>query len=131
MSENKFKKVAYVAGPYSTTSNGKTVEENIRTAEEIAERLWLHGIVALCPHKNTSGFEKLGLPNKDFVDGDLLLVERCDMVVLTEDWHLSKGAIREVARAIEKNIPYYVDPYWMHTFIMEIKDGRIMEINDE
>jgi len=107
----KFKLVAYIAGPYSSNSNGKTIEENLEIARDIAVELWSNGIVALCPHMNTAGFEKLcNLKNKDYVDGDLLLVEQCDMMVLTPDWYTSKGAIREVARAIEVDIPYYVWP---------------------
>ena len=113
----KFTKIAYVAGPYSSNSNGKTTEENILAARDIAVALWNCGIVALCPHMNTAGFESLtSLENKDFVDGDLLLVERCDLVVLTPDWHTSKGAIREVARAIEKGIPFYVYPRYPEIF---------------
>ena len=107
----KFKKVAYIAGPYSSSSNGKSVKENINRARIIATYLWDNGIVAICPHMNTAGFEKMTkLNSKDFVDGDLLLVERCDVLVLMSDWYLSKGAIREVARAIELDIPFYTWP---------------------
>jgi len=107
----KFEQVIYIAGPYSQNSNGKTVEENINTAREIAIKLWNSGFVALCPHMNTAGFVHLtNLANRDFVDGDLLLVEKCDGIVCTPDWHLSKGAIREIARAIELGIPYYIYP---------------------
>jgi hypothetical protein len=107
----KFTQVAYIAGPYSNNSNNKSIEENINVATCIAVELWNDGIVALCPHMNTAGFEKLTkLSNREFVDGDLLLVERCDMVILTPDWYVSKGAIREVARAIELDIPFYTWP---------------------
>ena len=113
----KFTKIAYIAGPYSKNSNGKSVGDNIFAARQIAVELWNAGIVAICPHMNTAGFESLtSLENKDFVDGDLLLVERCDLVVLTPDWHTSKGAIREVARAIEKGIPFYVYPRYPEIF---------------
>ena len=111
MNMRKFTQVAYVAGPYSSSSNGKSVEQNIAAARHIAAKLWDDGVVALCPHMNTAGFEELTtLKSKEFVDGDLLLVERCDLVVLTLDWYTSKGAIREVARAIELDIPFYVWP---------------------
>jgi len=102
-----FQHVVYIAGPYSPNSNGKTVQENIDAAKMIAVALWEAGIVAICPHMNTAGFEYLcTIENKDFVDGDLLIVERCDGLVLTPDWCLSKGAIREVAHAVDRNIPY-------------------------
>ena len=105
-----FTKVAYVAGPYSSHSNGKSIEKNIETAKEIALKLWESGIATICPHMNTAKFPNNVLKNRDYVTGDLLIVERVDMVVLTPDWVSSKGAIREVARAIEHDIPYYVYP---------------------
>jgi len=106
----KFTKVAYVAGPYSPNSNGKSIDENIKVARDIALHLWESGIATICPHMNTANFPNNVLKNRDYVTGDLLLVERVDMVVLTSDWVSSKGAIREVARAIEHDIPYYVYP---------------------
>ena len=106
----KFTKLAYVAGPYSSSSNGKSVDENIKIARDITLHLWESGIATICPHMNTANFPNNVLSNRDFVDGDLLIVERVDMVVLTEDWVTSKGAIREVARAIENDIPFYVYP---------------------
>ena len=53
----KFKEVGYVAGPYSSSSNGRSVEDNIIAARDLAVWLWENGFVALCPHMNTAGFE--------------------------------------------------------------------------
>ena len=106
----EFTKVAYIAGPYSPTPDGKSIEEHINTAGAIAQLLWESGIATICPHMNSANFSNYQLSNRDYVDGYLLMVERVDMVVLTQDWVLSKGAIREVARAIEHDIPYYVYP---------------------
>ena len=104
----KFKGVVYVAGPYNPVS-GKTVEENIMAASAVAIELWQHGWVAICPHLNTAHFEKVTrLGSIDFVDGDLLIVKRCDAVVCVPGWTASKGAIREVACAIEHDIPFFV-----------------------
>jgi len=106
----KFTKLAYVAGPYSRNSSGKSIEENIKVARDIALHLWESGIATICPHMNTANFPNNVLSNDDYVDGYLLIVERVDMVVLTTGWTLSKGAIREVARAIEHSIPFYEYP---------------------
>ena len=105
----KFTKVAYVAGPYSS-GNGKTIDENIKVARDIALHLWESGIATICPHMNTANFRNNVLSNRDYIEGYLLIVERIDMVVLTPDWTRSKGAIREVAKAIEHDIPFYVYP---------------------
>ena len=103
----KFKKLIYLAGPYSASSNGKSVEENIVAARNIAVKLWDAGYAVICPHMNTAHFEKLcrNTRNRDFVDGDLLMVERCDAIVLLPGWEKSKGVIREYARAIEMGVP--------------------------
>jgi len=109
MLARQLRKIAYIAGPYSSRGNGKTIEQNIEQAEKIAIACWEAGIVALCPHKNTAGFEnKTTLSNEEYIRGDLSLLGLADMLILTPDWHLSNGAIQEVARAIELGIPHYV-----------------------
>lgn len=99
------RRVAYVAGPYrAPTARG--VVENIRRAEAVALELWARGYVALCPHKNTALFDG-ALPDSAWLDGDLELLRRCDLVVCTEDYQRSSGARREVELAFELNIPVF------------------------
>ena len=87
----------YTAGPYSQTAGVGTVEENIQRAKDIAVILWDKGYTVLCPHLNTAGFETLtSLSNKDFVDRDLEMVERCDGIVMLPYWESSLGAVREL-----------------------------------
>lgn len=99
------RKVAYVAGPYrAATARG--VVENIRRAEAVALELWARGYVAICPHKNTSLFDG-ALPDSAWLEGDLEILRRCDLVVCTDDYQRSSGARREVELAIELSIPAY------------------------
>src|SRR5512138_1662394 len=83
-------KVVYIAGPYRAESE-YGVLNNIRRAEEIAVKYWDQGCAVICPHKN-SAF--LGGPARDqmFLDGDLELVRRCDIVVMCPGWASSRGA---------------------------------------
>lgn len=97
-----------VAGPYRLYP-GRTSEQNIRQARDIAIDLWNAGHTAICPHLNTSNFENdTRLPDEAFLAGDLEILARCDAVVLTPDWEMSQGARGEVERANQLAIPCYV-----------------------
>lgn len=95
--------VAYVAGPYRDKSEWKVVN-NIRTAENLALSLWRPGVAVICPHKNTAFFGG-AQPDEVWLDGDLELVRRSDVVVCTADWERSLGARNEVQFASELGIP--------------------------
>ncbi len=98
--------VVYVSGPYRADSE-HGVLNNIHSAGEIAARYWDRGYAVICPHKN-SAF--LGGPARDqmFLDGDLELVRRSDIVVMCPGWAGSKGARAELmlAKALGKEIIY-------------------------
>ena len=101
----------YTAGPYSQTAGVGTVEENIQQAREIAVKLWDMGYTVLCPHLNTAGFETLTtLSNKDFVDRDLEMVERCDAIVMMPGWESSLGAVRELEHARQNDLVVWFWP---------------------
>ncbi len=99
-------KIAYVVGPY----RAKTIEgiaRNIQAAEAVAKKYWLKGYAVICPHKNTAFFD--GLTDDDvWLDGDLEILSRCDVVVAMQGWDKSWGAKREVeeAQKLKKEIIY-------------------------
>ena len=98
--------LVYVAGPYRGN-----VDKNIQQAREIAIELWEAGHVAICPHLNTANFEKdCVVADQIYLYGDLMILARCDAMVLTPDWMDSEGARNEVVFAKERGIPYYVYP---------------------
>lgn len=103
------KPLAYVAGPYRDARGTRHVEENIRAAEAVAVELWKAGFAVICPHANTRHFEGV-VPSEDFIAGDLVMVERCDLVVFLPNWRQSEGARAEKAHADECGVPYYL---WM------------------
>lgn len=91
-------KVAYVAGPYrAKTPHG--VVENIRCAEAVALKYWKLGYAVICPHMNTALLDG-ECPDAIWLDGDLELIRRCDVLVAMEKWKQSQGATAEVELAL-------------------------------
>jgi hypothetical protein len=109
--------VAYLAGPYRSyvDSEGRrhSIAENVRTAGRHGIEVWKRGYVALVPHTLTYLDPKQqrrdgGLANIDpevFMEGELELVRRSDLVVMLPEWRHSRGAIAERAFAEEIGKP--------------------------
>jgi len=100
--------LVYVAGPYS----GDTEEQitfNIGHAREVAAKLWDMGHTVICPHANTSHFERLcqKADYEAFTRGDIVLLTLCDAIVMLDGWEASKGAKGEYTYALENDIPVY------------------------
>lgn len=105
------RKLVYISGPYANGGHG--VERNISIARNIAIRLWEEGYGVICPHLNTQHFEWDCLCEwQDYMDGDLTMVERSDLVVMIPGWEDSKGAVIERDHAIRKGIPVYEYPHY-------------------
>jgi nucleoside 2-deoxyribosyltransferase len=100
-------KVIYVAGPFRG-KDAWTVENNIRRAESLALEIWRFGAAAICPHANTRFFDGAA-PDKQFLEGDLEILNRCDAVLLTPDWERGEGARGERAAALVAHIPVFDD----------------------
>ncbi len=98
-------KVVYVAGPFRGPSAWE-IEQNIRRAEELALEVWRSGAACLCPHTNTRFFQGAA-DDEVWLKGDLELLERCDAMILTEDWQRSSGARAEFAHAMSKGIQIF------------------------
>ena len=105
--KEKYTKRVYVCGPYRAP-NVHLQKMNIRKAEEVALILWASGWVVICPHKNAEFFEgAYGMTNEVFLQGDLILLEVCDIVVVLPGWSYSPGTLAEIAKAEELGIPIY------------------------
>jgi len=90
-------KVLYVAGPYrAATVSG--IVANIRAAEKVAVEFWQKGYAVICPHKNTALFDGLA-PDFVWLQGDLEMLRRCDVIVMIPGWENSTGAKAELAEA--------------------------------
>jgi hypothetical protein len=85
--------VVYIAGAYrAKTLRG--IVENIRKAEEVAIKYWKRGYAVICPHLNSALLDG-EVTDQMFLNGDLAIISRCDIVVMMKDWQASKGATAE------------------------------------
>lgn len=84
----------YVAGPYRAYDE-KTVDYNIAIARSAAIALWKKGHAVICPHTNSAHMDEAGISDEQFIAGDLVMVARCDAIVLLPNWQKSIGAIQE------------------------------------
>lgn len=110
-------KVGYVAGPFRGKSHWE-VHENIRRAERLALEVWQLGAACICPHTNTIHFQDAA-PDDVWLEGDLVIIKRCDFVIMTPDWERSLGATAERNFALKQQIPvfYTLEPLkeWLFT----------------
>ena len=103
-------KLIYVSGPYSA-GYGRSIADNIAVARTAAIRIWDSGNAALCPHLNTAHFEEdCRAEWIDYITGDLIMVERCDAVVMLPNWRQSRGAVQEHDHAVSHGKPVYEWP---------------------
>ena len=92
-------KVIMVAGPYRARTEIE-LEQNIRHAEEAAQRLWQDGWAVICPHKNSAHFGGL-CDDEVWLEGDLEFLKRSDAVYFLNTWQRSAGARDEHQKALE------------------------------
>lgn len=70
------------------------------------------GACAICPHMNTAGFSEIfGLNSiisgEQCIQGDLVMIARCDAIFMREGWQESKGANEELRFAADRGLPIY------------------------
>lgn len=118
--------LAYVAGPYRAPTIRQVVE-NIRRAEAVALALWRADVPAICPHLNTACFDGAA-PDAVWLAGDLVMLRRCDVVVLVDGWQASSGTRAEVEAASLAGIPAFesVDEAvaWVRARASDARDAR-------
>lgn len=100
-------KLLYVAGPYRSKLGIRGIQQNIDAASDAAYALWRMGAAVICPHKNTALFDTLGVDDKLWLEGDLVMMRRCDAVVMLPGWTESVGATAEYAEAKRLGMPLF------------------------
>jgi hypothetical protein len=98
--------IAYIAGQYRATTHAG-ISRNITRARKAAILLWKLGYTVICPHMNTAHLDGVA-PDQRFLDGDLEILRRCDLVVMLPGWELSTGAQAERFVALDAGIPVYL-----------------------
>jgi len=109
-------KIAYVAGPYRGKSKIKLINQlqvmrNIIAARKVAKELWKLGYAVICPHSNTALFDGI-VHDQTFLDGDIEILKRCDIIVLIGGWTNSRGTIGEYCVARDAGIQAY--EWWLY-----------------
>lgn len=101
----KKKVIVYISGKYSGE-----VQENIEAARQMAVTLIEQGYTPLTPHLNTANFDTLTdkLKYEDYIEHDLILLERVDCVLMLPGWIKSRGAQIEHQYAMKNNIPIFL-----------------------
>ncbi len=109
--------VVYLAGPFRPYVDDlgvrHTIASNVRRAGQKGIEIWRRGMVALVPHTLTYLDPKrqqqdggiAGVAPEVFMDGELELIRRSDLLVLMPEWRYSKGAIAEKEFAEQIGIP--------------------------
>lgn len=112
-------KVVYIAGPFRAF-NSWDMEQNVREAEGYALRIWRLGETAvLCPHANTRFFQ--GVCSDDvWLQGDLEMLRRCDVVFMLPKWEQSEGAKEERREAIRCSIPVVYSLYGLKVWLTSL-----------
>lgn len=99
--------VIYIAGPYSAATP-EAIEANVAIARQAGIAVMQRGHVVLCPHTMTYGWDQeTGLTYEHFIRADLVLLERCDAILMVGDWRSSPGAIGELQFAREHDLAVY------------------------
>ena len=101
----KRKKVIYIAGPYRAPTQHQ-VYQNIQNARQAAADVWQAGYVALCPHTNSLLMSGI-VPEEEFFQEDIELLQRCDAVLMVEGWEASSSARSERQHALNCLIPVF------------------------
>ncbi len=103
-------KVVYVAGKY-TSDTEWGIWNNIEHASRVARSLWEQGYAVICPHKNTAFFGGAGHSHRQlWLEGDLEIIRRCDVMYMLNNWKDSEGAKEELALAIQLGLEIQYEP---------------------
>jgi len=101
-----WKKVIYLCGPFRGLNQWE-VHQNILLSERVSLQIWRMGGAVISPHLNTQNFQSAA-PDECWLQGDLAILSRCDVIVLLPRWETSSGSLNEVAKAKELQIPIFI-----------------------
>jgi len=116
-SKLRTRKLAYLASPY-TPLDGENVEARVTSACQYAAKLMQDGyaVFAPIPHSHYIADhlpDELRFSHEFWMEQDIAVLDHCDVLVvlMLAGWKDSKGVRREIARALELNIPVEYHEY--------------------
>jgi len=84
------------------------IDRNIHKARQTAIDLLENDFAYFCPHLNSYHFEQdCKATWEDYLKMDLVILGRCDALLLLDNWTESKGAKTERGFALKHNIPVF------------------------
>ena len=102
------KRVIYLASPYRAKDEWG-VWTNIVSAHISAKQLWDKGYAVISPVSNSAWMGEMDDFEK-WMEGDLEILSRCDILVLNHGWQKSRGCRMEYDRAIALGLRIYSSP---------------------
>jgi len=102
-------RIVFIAGPYFGDGERKTIEKNIRTAEQYQITLANASVPFFCAHNHTEHFEeKASAPEEFYRAMDFEFLKRAaDAMCAIPGWETSGGAKAEIEWAKQNNIPIF------------------------
>jgi nucleoside 2-deoxyribosyltransferase len=104
--------IIYLAGAIRPKLD-QTLEGNVAKGKAIALELWKKGYAVFSPHANSD--LPISLADKEvesskWLNGDLEILSRCDVLVVIPGWEYSDGTKDEIRFANNHGIPVYFYP---------------------
>ena len=99
-------RLVYIAGPYRAGTRWEE-EMNCRAAELLGREVVKLGAYPVIPHSNTRPYFSDEQSDAFWLEGTMLLMHRCDAVLLVENWHMSDGANAERSEAMRIGMPVF------------------------
>lgn len=115
------KRIVYISGKYA---NGDTEKRGrpqaILLARAYAIDIWNLGAAVICPHSNSSYFEKDATINpEEFLNGYIAMLHGVDAMFMLPNWKSSKGSKIEYKYAEEMGIPIFVTKRGLKRFLKD------------
>lgn len=110
--------VLYLAGPYSGD-----ITANIANARRVQIDLCEHGYFVFNPCNNTANFGiDCRMDESFYLEGDIEMMQRCDVLVLRPDWEQSAGARKEVGlwHSLHRPVIVYENTFEFYVALRQI-----------
>lgn len=100
--------LVYISGKI-TAPTREEVLANIDAAARVAGEWMKAGHSVICPHTNSGGIVDAGyeFTHAEWMKADLMMIARCDALVMVPGWETSKGAKEEHDYATKLGIPIF------------------------
>ena len=109
----------YIAGPFSGV-DGWEIACNVHRAEALAREVVRLGAAPLTPH--SIGARMAGTETYEFwCAATMELMRRCDAVIFTVGWEMSRGARGEHREAVKLGMPCFFDQEDSAAGLLELK----------